>query len=114
MEHIYEALINPNDKIILTVPCFHLFIEGFDPKNYDIRIVTKDGVPIAQELNKSGNGFTISFHTSKNNYNKKEGIHGLDLMVFAKNAQAAKKGTEFSYNLKVSDYRIKEFDKMNK
>jgi len=35
-------------------------------------------------------------------------------MVFAKNAQAAKKGTEFSYNLKVSDYRIKEFDKMNK
>jgi hypothetical protein len=74
MEHIYEALINPNDKIILTVPYFHLFIEGFDPKNYDIRIVTKDGVPIAQELNKSGNGFTISFHTSQIVIIKKKGF----------------------------------------
>lgn len=113
-EQIYEALYNPNDNIILKVPYFHLLIEGLDLKNYDVKIVTREGESIAQEINKTEKGYTISFHTSKNNYNKKVGIHSLDLMVLAKNANAAKKGAEFSYNLQVNDYRFKEFDKMNK
>jgi hypothetical protein len=114
MEQIYEALVNTGDNIILKNPYFHLFIGGFDPKNYDIKVVTREGEPIGQELNKTEKGYTISFHTSKNNYNKKVGIHDLDLMIMAKNVAAAKKGIEFSYNLRVSDYRFNEFEKMNK
>ncbi len=81
-ENIYEEVFK--DRIIntaLSIPYFHLTLEGYDPQNYDIKIATMDKEPITQQLNKTENGYALSFRPSKNNFNAKEGVRGLQLMI---------------------------------
>ncbi|MBA3705164.1 MAG: hypothetical protein H0W84_04510 [Bacteroidetes bacterium] len=73
-------------------------------------MVSTDGEPIAQEINKKDNGYTISFRTSKKYFNAKEGVHGLKLTAMPKNAEAGKKEQKLAYKLEASDYPFKEFN----
>lgn len=108
-EDIYKQVFSDKrPETILSIPYFHFMLEGYDPQNFDIKITTRDGEPITQELNKTKKGFTISFHPSRNNYNPKEGIHGLVVTILPKNEEAAKNGAELNYRLEASDYRFKE------
>ena len=107
---IYEQTIKEKGfKTRQSIPYFHFFLDGYDPHNYDIQITTADGEPITQQLNKTANGYAISFRPSKNFFNSKEGIHGLSIMAIPKNEQAAKAGVEINYRLEASDYRFKEY-----
>jgi hypothetical protein len=102
---IYETLINPQERIILDNPYFHLMLEDYDPQNFDIKIMTRDGGFVAQELNKTDTGYALSFHPSKKNYSQEQGIHDLDIAIAANTEEAAKTGAEINYKLYVSDYR---------
>jgi hypothetical protein len=112
---IYEQVYAKKaPQTVLTSPYFHLSLDGLIAKDFNISIVTSDGEPIAQQMNKTDKGYTISFRTTENNFNTREGIHGLKLLVTPKNASAAKKGAEFKYRFQASDYRFKEFTAMGK
>jgi hypothetical protein len=101
-------------KTVLSIPYFHLFLDGYNPQDFDIVVTTKDGESIKQQINKTGNGYAISFRPSKDNFNTKEGVQGLKIMILPKNSAAAKKGAEFKYHLEASDYQFKEFISMRK
>jgi hypothetical protein len=55
-----------------------------------IEITNKDGDAIKQQLNKTEKGYAISFLPSKNNFNRKQGLHDLRLTALPKNEAAAK------------------------
>lgn len=112
---IYEQVYaNKAPETVLTSPYFHLSLDGLDTKDFNISIVTSDGEPIAQQMNKTDRGYAISFRSSENNFNTREGLHGLKMLVTPKNATAAKKGVDIKYRLQASDYRFKEFTAMGK
>jgi hypothetical protein len=114
-EKIYEDVFKDRRmETQLVIPYFHLFLDGYDPQNFDIKIVTRDGELITQEINKTEKGYAISFRPEKDYFNAKEGIRNLDLIAVAKNPAAAKKGAEFNYQLEASDYRFKEHLKKGK
>ncbi|MDD5570822.1 MAG: hypothetical protein PHD97_06655 [Bacteroidales bacterium] len=106
----------PDKKIstVLNVPYFHLEIEGINLRDFDIELRNADGEPLKHEINKTGRGYAVSFHPSKNNFNAKQGLHGLVITVLPKNAEAAKKGADLKYKLHVSDYRFKQFMTLKK
>ncbi|MCD4665686.1 MAG: hypothetical protein K8R68_10500, partial [Bacteroidales bacterium] len=114
LDDIYKYFWDAEHQTILNNPYFHLFIDGYDPKDFNIVITTKDGDLIKQHLNKTEKGFAISFHPSKNYFNTKDGIQGLKLTAMPNNSRAAKKGAEFSYRLETSDYQFEKFMKMRK
>jgi hypothetical protein len=115
IEDIYtEVFGGKGPETVLFNPYFHLILDGFDPQNFEINITNRDGEPVALEMNRTDKGYAITFHPSKNNYNPKEGMHGLKLMILPKNEAAAKKGAEFNYNLVASDYHFKEYTAMKK
>lgn len=99
-------------ETVLDRPYFHLLLEGYDPKNFDLKIVTPEGYPVTQELNRTEKGYCISFLPSERYFSSKEGLHGLKLIATPKNAKAAKEGVSIGYQLKASDYRFKQFIKM--
>ncbi len=110
VDQVYKQVFNDiRPKTILNIPYFHLFLEGYDPKEFHIEITTDKGEPIKQELNKIEKGYTISFRPSKNNFNDKTGIHNLKITVIPKTREAASKKLKIGMDLKASDYRFKEF-----
>jgi hypothetical protein len=115
IEEIVKVVFPDNSmKTILTVPYFHLTIEGLDLRNWEISMITEDGNIVRHEINKTETGYTISFRPSMQNFSAREGIHGLKLTMMPKNADVAKKGADFKYSLKASDYRFKEFTVRNR
>ena len=113
IEEIYKQVFKDKQpETILSLPYFHLILEGYNPENFDVKIITREGEPIFQELNKTENGYGISFHPSRSFYDSKEGIHGLILSILPKNKEAANKGAEFNYSLVASNYQFKEYQSM--
>jgi len=108
-EDIYrEVFKDSRPKTKLSIPYFHLSLDGFNPTDFDIVIKDNDGFAIKQQLNKTANGYSISFRPSKNNFNAKEGVHGLKLTAIPKTEAAARKETTLNYRLEASDYQFKE------
>jgi len=106
-EEIYEEEFkDTRPQTALTIPWFHLSLDNI--KDFDIEITTSEGEPVAQEINKTEKGYTISFRPSKRNFNDKEGIHGLKLTATPKTEEAWKKGAQFNFHIEASDYRFKE------
>jgi hypothetical protein len=91
------------------MPYFHLLLEGYDPNEFDLKVTDIDGKVIDQEFNKTKNGYAISFKTSDKNFNIKDGLHDLYLMLTAKNANPAKEEKILNYKLETSDLPFKEF-----
>ncbi|MFN8257806.1 MAG: hypothetical protein U0W24_19070 [Bacteroidales bacterium] len=114
-EEIYKPVFGENrPKTVLAIPYFHLFLEGYNPRDFEIVVTTPDGEPIKQMINKSGKGYTISFRPSKSNFNKKTGIRDLKILAIPMNSEAALKGAEFNFTLEASDYQFKEFIQIKK
>lgn len=114
LDDVYKEFLEIEQETKLNLPYFHLFIDGYNPDDFKIVITTKDGDLIKQHLNKTEEGFAISFHPSKKYFNTKEGIQGLKLTAMPNHADAAKMGAEFNYRLETSDYQFEEFMKMHK
>ena len=113
IEEIYEISFGDNKPAtVLDRPYFHLLLEGYNPENFDLQIVTADGDPVRQELNRTEKGYLISFHPSGKNFSREAGLYGLKLIATPKNAKAAKEGTLLGYQLKAADYRFKQFISM--
>jgi len=114
-EDIYkEAFKDKRPHTVLQTPYFHLFLDGYDPVNYEIVVATRDGEPVGQQINKTEKGYVISFRPSRNAFDSKEGIRGLKLLAMPRNAETAKQEAKFDYRLEASDYRFKEFMAMRK
>lgn len=108
LEDMYkEIFVNRRPETALTVPYFHLMIDGLNINDYDIKIASADGDIIQQEMNRTEKGYAISFRPSKTNYNAKEGLHGLKVLATPKNEAASKKEFKLKYDLQASDYRFK-------
>jgi hypothetical protein len=92
-------------ETVLSIPYFHLFLDGFNTSEYDLQITTAEGAVLSLELNKTANGYAVSFRPSRDYYNRKEGLHGLKVGILPKTEAAAKKGLQMQYRLEASDYR---------
>jgi hypothetical protein len=113
IENIYKITFEgKRPETILERPYFHLLLEGYNPEDFDLAIVTPDGDHIANELNRTEKGYSISFLPSGRYFSEKTGLHGLKLIATPKNAKAARKGMSMDYQLKAADYRFKQFIKM--
>jgi hypothetical protein len=74
-----------------------------------IQVVDLDGKVIDQEVNKTKTGYAISFKTSAKNFNIKNGLHDLYLMLTAKDAKSAKEEKILNYKFEANDTPFKEF-----
>ncbi len=108
-EEIYKLTFKDSrPQTILEIPYFHLYLDGFNPEEYNIRLASEDGVKIKQRLSKTKMGYVLSFKTSSRHFNPKEGLKDLKLLMVPMSEEAAKKKAEFSFRLEVSDYQFKE------
>jgi hypothetical protein len=106
MGDIYASVFKERaPETVLSVPNFHLFLDGFDANEYAVQITTGDGVAISQVMSKTANGYALSFRPSRSNYNRTEGLHGLQLGILPKTKAAAAKELNVHYRLEASDYR---------
>ena len=114
IEDIYkQAFKNGRPRTVLSIPYFHLTLEGLSREDYDVAVITKDGQPVAQQVNQTDNGYAISFRPSKNNFTDKGDLRALRITIMPKSAEAAKKGVEVKYKFEASDYQFKEFMSMH-
>ena len=108
-EMIREVYPTNEFKTALSVPYFHIVLDGVNLSDFEFNVSDSNGETVVCEINKAERGCTISFHPSKKNFNTREGVHGLKLTAMPLNADASKKGATFKYTIKASDYRFKEF-----
>jgi hypothetical protein len=114
IEEIYKITFEGKKPgTVLDRPYFHLLLEGYNPEDFELAIVTPEGDPVAQELNRTEKGYSISFLPSGKYFSSETGLHGLKLIATPKNAKAAKEGISIGYQLKAADYRFKQFILMN-
>jgi hypothetical protein len=110
IEEIYQEVFKDTKiQTELSIPYFHLFLDGYDPKTYDIKIVTSEGEPVAQKLNRTEKGYAISFLPSKKNFTINSGMRGLKLIATPLTTEAAQKAARFNFRMEASDYQFKEF-----
>lgn len=110
IEEIYKIWFgDKKPETVLDRPYFHLMLEGYNPKDFELAIVTPEGDPVAQELNRTEKGYSISFHPSGKYFSREAGLHGLKIIATPKNEQAAKEGIKLGYQFKAADYRFKQF-----
>ncbi len=95
---------------ILCPPYYHMYLDDFDPRAWQVTLVDKLGEPIDYEMNKTKTGIVLSFRPDKKNYIEKQ--IGDYYLVFEGANATLKKEYAFKTRLEVSDYRYNEHVKM--
>jgi hypothetical protein len=97
---------------ILCPPYYHMYLDDFDPRAWDVTIVDRSGEPINFERNKTTNGIVLSFRPDKKAYLEKQ--IGDYYLVFEGTKAALNKQFDFKTRLEVSDYRYNEHVKFGR
>jgi hypothetical protein len=91
---------------VLCPPYYHIFLDEFDPRAWNVKVVDKTGEPIDFERNKTQSGIVLSFRPSKANFIEKQ--IGDYYLLFEGNKNAINKEMNIKTHLEVSDYRYAE------
>ena len=93
------------ENLTLCPPWFHIYLEDFDPRVWDIHVYTSDGELVQQKIQRNKNGIIITFRPAKDLYNEKE-IGDYALGFEALKGIELNKEYVIKTRLEVSDYPV--------